>query len=169
MPMKIRLAGIEKESVVDGPGLRFVIFVQGCTRHCIGCHNPDTWDFDGGQEMDTGEILSQIGGGRLIRGVTFSGGEPFELAAVCALLAEQIKTLGLDIVTYTGYTFEELQTKSTADEDVKRLLEATDILVDGPFIVEERDWDLPFRGSRNQRLILVHESLTARMAVQAGT
>jgi anaerobic ribonucleoside-triphosphate reductase activating protein len=168
MPMKIRLAGIEKESVVDGPGLRFVIFVQGCTRHCIGCHNPDTWDVDGGQEMDTGEILSQIGEGRLIRGVTFSGGEPFELAAVCALLAEQIKTLGLDIVTYTGYTFEELQTKSTADEDVKRLLEATDILMDGPFIAEERDWDLPFRGSRNQRLILVHESLTAGMAVQAG-
>jgi anaerobic ribonucleoside-triphosphate reductase activating protein len=143
MPMKIRLAGIEKESVVDGPGLRFVIFVQGCTRHCIGCHNPDTWDFDGGQEMDTGEILSQIGEGRLIRGVTFSGGEPFELAAVCALLAEQIKTLGLDIVTYTGYTFEELQTKSTADKDVKRLLEATDILMDGPFIAEERDWICP--------------------------
>ncbi len=74
--MQIRVAGIEKESVVDGPGLRLVIFVQGCSRHCPGCHNPDTWDCDGGQEMDTGEILRQIGDSRLIQGVTFSGGEP---------------------------------------------------------------------------------------------
>jgi len=167
--MKIRVAGIEKESVVDGPGLRFVLFVQGCTRHCTGCHNPDTWDFDGGQEMDTGEILDQFGEGGLIRGITLSGGEPFEQAGACALLAGQIRALGRDIVTYTGYTFEELQDRSSADLDVKRLLEATDILVDGPFIAEERDWDLPFRGSRNQRLILVPESLASGMAVPAGS
>ena len=92
--MKIRVAGIEKESVVDGPGLRFVIFVQGCSHRCSGCHNPDTWDFDGGQEMDTEEILKQIRETRLIRGVTFSGGEPFEQAAACALLAEQIRGHG---------------------------------------------------------------------------
>jgi anaerobic ribonucleoside-triphosphate reductase activating protein len=167
--MKIRVAGIDQESVVDGPGLRFVIFVQGCTRRCTGCHNPDTWDFDGGQELDTEEILGQIGDGGLIRGVTFSGGEPFEQAGACALLAEQIRALGRDIVAYTGYTFEELQARSSTDEDVKRLLEATDILIDGPFIAEERDWDLPFRGSRNQRLILMQESLAAGMALQTGS
>jgi anaerobic ribonucleoside-triphosphate reductase activating protein len=164
--MKIRVAGIDKESVVDGPGLRFVIFVQGCTRQCSGCQNPDTWDFDGGQEMDTGEILDQIGEGRLIRGVTFSGGEPFEQAGACALLAERVKALDRDIVVYTGYTFEELQTRSSTNEEVKRLLEVIDILVDGPFIAEERDWDLPFRGSRNQRLILAQESLVAGIVVQ---
>jgi anaerobic ribonucleoside-triphosphate reductase activating protein len=166
--MKIRVAGIEKESVVDGPGLRFVIFTQGCSHHCCGCHNPGTWDFDGGQEMDTGEILSQIEESRLIGGVAFSGGEPFEQAAACALLAVQIKTMGLDIVTYTGYTFEELCGKATEDGDVKRLLEATNLIVDGPYRQEERDWDLPFRGSRNQRMILVQESLATGRVIQAG-
>lgn len=164
--MKIRVAGIEKESVVDGPGLRFVIFTQGCNRRCVGCHNPDTWDFDGGQEMDTDEIFSQIEESRLIKGVTFSGGEPFEQAAACAWLAERIKGMDLDIVTYTGNTFEELQSKAFGDEDVKRLLGATDILVDGPYLEEERDWDAPFRGSRNQRLVLVQESLAAGRVVQ---
>lgn len=164
--MKIRVAGIEKESVVDGPGLRFVIFTQGCSRRCPGCHNPDTWDFDGGQEMDTKDILLQIEGTGLLRGVTISGGEPFEQAGACALLAEQIKSMGLDIVTYTGYAFEELCGKSTENGDVKRLLDATDLLVDGPYRQEERDWDLPFRGSRNQRLILVQESLAAGRAIQ---
>jgi anaerobic ribonucleoside-triphosphate reductase activating protein len=166
--MKIRVAGIERESVVDGPGLRFVIFTQGCSHHCSGCHNPDTWDFEGGQEMDTDEILKQIEEIGLIRGVTLSGGEPFERAAACALLAEQIKSMGLDIITYTGYTFEKLQSRASEDADVKRLLDATDVLVDGPFIAGERDWDLHFRGSRNQRLILVQESLAAGRAVQAG-
>jgi anaerobic ribonucleoside-triphosphate reductase activating protein len=163
--MKIRVAGIEKESVVDGPGLRFVIFVQGCHRRCVGCHNPDTWDFDGGQEMDTGDIMKQIRETRLIKGVTFSGGEPFEQAAACALLAQEIRAMGMDIVTYTGNTYEELQSIAFGDEDVKRLLGATDILVDGPYLEEERDWNAPYRGSCNQRLILVQESLTAGKAV----
>lgn len=165
--MRIRVAGIEKESVVDGPGLRFVVFAQGCSRHCPGCHNPGTWDFDGGQEMDTDEIIKQIKEAGLIRGVTLSGGEPFEQAAACALMAEQIRAIGLDVVTYTGYTFEELQSKASGDENVKRLLAATDILVDGPYIEEERGWELPFRGSRNQRLILVRESLAVGRVVQA--
>lgn len=163
--MKIRVAGIEKESVVDGPGLRFVIFTQGCPHHCAGCHNPGTWDFDAGQETDTEEILSQVRETGLIRGGTISGGEPFEQAAACALLAEGIKAMGLDIVTYTGYTFEELQARASGEPDVRRLLEATDLLVDGPYLEEERDWELPFRGSRNQRLILARESLAAGRAV----
>lgn len=166
--MKIRVAGIDKESVVDGPGLRFVVFVQGCPHHCTGCHNPDTWDFDGGQELDTEQILGQIRETRLIRGVTLSGGEPFAQAGACALVAERVKSMGLDIVTYTGNTFEELLIMADQDADVKRLLEATDILVDGPFITEVRDWDVPFRGSRNQRLILVPESLAAGQVVQTS-
>jgi anaerobic ribonucleoside-triphosphate reductase activating protein len=166
--MKIRVAGIERESVVDGPGLRFVLFVQGCSRRCPGCHNPDTWDFDSGQEMDTDEILEQIKITRLIKGVTLSGGEPFEQAAACALLAERIKGMGLDIVTYAGYTFEELKSKALDDVNVKRLLEATDILVDGSFIAGERDWDATFRGSRNQRLVLVRQSLAEGEVVRAA-
>jgi anaerobic ribonucleoside-triphosphate reductase activating protein len=82
-------------------------------------------------------------------------------------MAEQIRAIGLDVVTYTGYTFEELQSKASGDENVKRLLAATDILVDGPYIEEERGWELPFRGSRNQRLILVRESLAVGRVVQA--
>jgi anaerobic ribonucleoside-triphosphate reductase activating protein len=167
--MRIRVAGIEKESVVDGPGLRFVIFTQGCPHHCAGCHNPDTWDSDGGQEMDTEDILRQVGENKLIAGVTFSGGEPFGQAVACGQLAGRIKSLGLDIVTYTGYTFEELQSLALEDAGVKRLLEATDILVDGLYVAAERDWELPFRGSRNQRLILVRESLTQGMAIQKAT
>ncbi len=166
--MKIRVAGIDRESVVDGPGLRFVLFAQGCPHRCPGCHNPDTWDFEGGQEMDTGEILSQIEGTRLIRGVTLSGGEPFAQAGACALIAERVRAMGLDTVTYTGNTFEDLLARSERDPDVKRLLEATDLLVDGPFIVEERDWDIPFQGSRNQRQILVAASLTAGRVIRVG-
>jgi anaerobic ribonucleoside-triphosphate reductase activating protein len=166
--MKIRVAGLEKESVVDGPGLRFVIFTQGCSHRCPGCHNPGAWDAEGGQEMDTDDIMRQIEEIGLLRGVTLSGGEPFEQAAACALLAEQIKARKLDIITYTGYTFEKLQSIVSEDADIKRLLNATDVLVDGPFIVEERDWDLPYRGSRNQHLVLVQESLAAGRAIQAA-
>lgn len=164
--MKIRIAGFEKESVVDGPGLRFVIFAQGCPHRCDGCQNPQTWDFNGGQEMDIEEILELVRQSKLIRGVTFSGGEPFSQAEGLAMLARRIKDMGLDIVTYTGYTFEEILNKSYEDEHVFHLLELSDILVDGPFIADERDISLPFRGSRNQRLILVNPSLKSKKIVQ---
>ncbi|AFV11500.1 anaerobic ribonucleoside-triphosphate reductase activating protein NrdG [Thermacetogenium phaeum DSM 12270] len=163
--MKLRIAGYERESVVDGPGIRFVIFAQGCPHRCKGCHNPETWDFSGGREVTEEELLSIIKATKLLRGVTFSGGEPFAQAQAFASLAEKVKGLGLDIVTYTGYTFEEILEMAQHDPDKKRLLELSDLLVDGPYIEKERDISLPFRGSRNQRLIAVKDSLALGRAV----
>lgn len=163
----IRIAGITRESVVDGPGLRFVIFAQGCPHRCAGCHNPETWDFEGGREVEEEELLKLIRESKLIRGVTFSGGEPFAQAKGFASLAGRIKEMGLDLVTYTGYTFEEILAKSKEDRDTERLLKLTDLLVDGPYLSHERDLTLPFRGSRNQRLILVPASLAAGRVVLA--
>lgn len=163
--MELRIAGIEKESVVDGPGLRFVIFTQGCPHRCPGCHNPDTHDPEGGKVMNTDEILGMIAQTRLIRGVTFSGGEPFLQADVLAELAGKIKAMGLDVVTYTGFTYEQLMGRSVQSSGIRQLLAQTDILVDGPYRMAERDLGLAFRGSRNQRLIDVLPSLALGRAV----
>lgn len=157
--MELRLAGLLPESVVDGPGLRSVIFVQGCPHHCPGCHNPDTWDFDGGVAEDTTEILETLGYPGLVSGVTFSGGEPFCQAGALAELAAELKGRGFHLAAYTGYTWEQLSAR--ADPCVRRLLGSLDLLIDGPFRRELRSTDLPFRGSRNQRIILVPESLSS--------
>ena len=112
--MKLRLSGIKPESVVDGPGIRFVLYVQGCSRRCPGCHNPGTHDPAGGVEADLGLVLGWIREARpALDGVTFSGGEPFEQAEALAELAKGVRRLGLDIVIYSGYTFEELLEKSS--------------------------------------------------------
>ncbi|MFZ5753980.1 MAG: anaerobic ribonucleoside-triphosphate reductase activating protein [Bacillota bacterium] len=148
----MRLSGIISESVVDGPGVRFVVFTQGCPHHCPGCHNPETWDPSGGKEMTLKEILKLIKKKlKNIRGITLSGGDPFLQAAEMAALAREAKKLGLDVVTYTGYTYEELL--AIDGPGFKELLEVTDILVDGPFLIQYRDIGLAFRGSSNQRVI----------------
>jgi len=157
--MKVRIAGIVKESVVDGPGLRLVIFTQGCPHHCPGCHNPDTHDPEGGRIIDTSEIMEAVNKARLIRGVTFSGGEPFMQAKPLAYLAGQIKAQGLNIVTYSGFVFEQLLAMAVNRPSVRELLYKTDILIDGPFHADKRDLRLAFRGSANQRLIDVSGSL----------
>ncbi len=154
--IKLRIAGVVRESVVDGPGLRYVIFAQGCPHRCPGCHNPETWDPAGGYEVLFLEILNDITVNPLITGVTLSGGEPFMQAASFAVLATTLKHKGFNLVTYTGYTLEEL--RDMPDEGVKDLLAVTDILIDGPFLIAERDLTLPFRGSRNQRIINIRGS-----------
>lgn len=148
----MRLAGILSESVVDGPGVRFVVFSQGCRHHCPGCHNPDTWDPDGGEEATVKSVLKQIKKKRkYIRGITLSGGDPFLQAEEMAKLAFEARKLDLDIVTYTGYIYEELlELNLPGSQD---LLDATDILIDGPFIEEQKDISLSFCGSKNQRII----------------
>ena len=163
--MELRVAGITRESIVDGPGMRLVIFTQGCPHHCEGCHNPETHDPAGGRIMDSTEIIDLIEAARLIRGVTFSGGEPFLQAAVLATIAKEARRRGLDIVTYTGFLFERLLELATADAGILALLRQTDILIDGPYRKAERDLRLAFRGSRNQRLLDVRQSLAAGRAV----
>ncbi|MEW6171890.1 MAG: 4Fe-4S single cluster domain-containing protein [Bacillota bacterium] len=175
----IRLAGVVRESVVDGPGLRYVVFAQGCPHRCSGCHNPETWDPEAGYEASLEVLVADIVRNPLLKGVTFSGGDPFLQAASFAALGRALRTKGYDIVTYTGYTFEELlgtvpltsnemNVKGTVPyKAIQDLLAVTDILIDGPFVLAERDLTLPFRGSRNQRLIDVRASMAGGVIIEA--
>lgn len=146
----LRLASIVEESIVDGPGLRFTVFVQGCPHGCKGCHNPGTHAFDGGYTASVSQILELYTQNPLLQGITLSGGEPFTQAGVLCSLAEGVKALGGDVVTYTGYVYEDLVGMSP---EVNKLLELTDLLIDGPYMEELRDLELLFRGSSNQRLL----------------
>lgn len=152
MAQKLKVSGIVEESVVDGPGIRFVVFTQGCPHCCKGCHNPQTHNPEGGFWMDTREILERFAENPLLTGITFSGGEPFLQAGPLCALAREVKNRGKDVVTYTGYTFEELL-KRTVNPMVTHLLAMTDILIDGPYIEALRDLSLQHRGSRNQRIL----------------
>lgn len=145
----IRIAGIEEESIVDGPGIRLVIFTQGCKHNCKDCHNPETHSFQGGYLIDINQIIQMIKENPLLDGITLSGGEPFEQAYECSLLAKKVRGLGLNIVTYSGYTFEEL----LKVEKFRGLLLETDLLVDGRFEINKKSTLLPFKGSTNQRII----------------
>ncbi|MBT0826764.1 anaerobic ribonucleoside-triphosphate reductase activating protein [Campylobacter lari] len=151
----LRLAGVVKESIVDGYGLRYVIFTQGCHHHCKGCHNPQTHDFNKGYLQDLASLHDEICKNPLLQGVTFSGGEPFMQAKNLSILAKHIKTLGLDLTIYTGFTYEEL----LEEKSKKELLILADVLVDGKFILEQKDLSLKFKGSKNQRVIDVVKSL----------
>lgn len=152
-PKTIRLAGVVRESIVDGPGFRFAIFCQGCPHNCPECHNQETHDFNGGRDTEFSKLLAEIDKNPLLSGVTFSGGEPFCQPEAFAALAEEIKARGLDIVTFTGYTYEQLLDLAGERPGVSDLLACTDLLIDGPFIKAEKDLTLQFRGSRNQRIL----------------
>jgi len=161
----LRIAGIIRESIVDGPGLRFTIFAQGCPHRCKGCHNESTHDFSGGYDCELDKLLSDIDKNPLLSGVTFSGGEPFCQAEKFYKLGVEIKAKGLDIVAYSGYTLEQLWELAEKDAFIGKLLGIVDYLVDGPFILEERDLTLDFRGSRNQRFIRMSD---VRNPVKSG-
>lgn len=149
----LRIAGIVRESIVDGPGLRFVVFCQGCPHHCPGCHNEETHDFNGGYDCEIEKILHAIDANPLLDGVTFSGGEPLCQPEAFLLLAREIKKRNLNLVVYTGYTYEELCKMEGRNQNLRELLQLTDLLIDGPYREEERDLTLLFRGSANQRVI----------------
>lgn len=159
----LKLSGIVSDSIVDGPGIRLCVFSQGCPHHCNGCHNPETWPFQGGTPMEEEAIVEIARSNPLCRGVTFSGGEPFAQAAGFARLARLLKEAGYEVASYTGYTFEQLLT-GTAEQ--RQLLEAIDILIDGPFLLEQKSLEVPFRGSKNQRILDVPKSLAAGKAVE---
>ena len=152
--MKLRIAGIANDSVVDGEGMRLTIFTQGCPHHCPGCHNPETHSTSDGHETTTEAILTEIDANPLLSGVTFSGGEPFMQPSPLVRLSRDIHARGLDVWCYTGFTLEELQQKHNPAIDA--LLAEIDVLVDGRFREELRDLTLHFRGSSNQRVIDMH-------------
>ena len=156
----MRLYGINHESLVDGPGIRVVVFAQGCEKECLYCHNQESWPLDGGKEYSVREVIRLIKKrspkDKKIKGITFSGGEPFLQAGELVQVALEAKRIGWDVVTFTGYTYEELLNNPAPD--IQAMLNATDILIDGPYIHELRDRDLKFRGSTNQRLIDVPAS-----------
>ena len=147
--VSLRVAGVIEESIVDGPGIRFVLFLQGCRLRCPGCQNPQTWDFDGGTLVPSDEVLARIRENPLVHGVTFSGGEPFEQAEALLPLAKELKAQGYHLMAFSGFTLEQLVQKP----ECQALLEQLDLLVDGPFIEAQKSLDLRFRGSRNQRIL----------------
>ena len=156
------LSGIVSDSIVDGPGIRTTVFCQGCPHHCEGCHNPETWAFGCGTAMGEEDILQIVRENPLCRGVTFSGGEPFAQAEGFSKLAGLLKEAGYEVASYSGYTFEQLLRGTKAQRE---LLGRIDVLIDGPFLLAEKSLEVPFRGSRNQRILDVPASLARGEAV----
>ncbi len=148
-PDHIRVLDILEQTMADGPGFRTSIYCAGCLHHCKGCHNPQSWDFKGGKEYSVGELLDIIKADDMSN-VSFSGGDPFFQVDAFTNLARRIKEeTDKTIWCWTGFTKEEID----ADERLSKLLPYIDVLVDGPFVLEERDTNLLFRGSPNQRII----------------
>lgn len=159
---KLRIAGTINDSITDGEGMRYTIFVQGCPHRCEGCHNPQTHDFAAGELADTDNIFEEIKRNVLLSGVTFSGGEPISQARVLLDLARRIRAeTDLNITIYTGYTYEELNAMN--DPIIDELLRLTYMLVDGRFEAQQRDLTLQFRGSRNQRILYLDNGKIAKI------
>lgn len=157
------LADIITDSIVDGPGLRATIFSQGCPHHCTGCHNAETWPFEGGTAIDEEDVFKIIRSNPLNRAVTFSGGEPFSQPEGFTKLAILLKQNGYEVASYSGFTYEQLINGTDAQ---KELLKHIDVLIDGPFIQAEKSLTLNFRGSKNQRILDVPKSLSEGQPVE---
>lgn len=155
--MEIRICGLTDDSIVDGPGIRYTVFVQGCPHHCPGCHNPQSHDFAGGTMMDTADIIHKMGENPLLDGVTLSGGEPMCQPEACQALAQAAHEKQMNVWCYTGYTLENLLKEQNSAR--MALLQSIDVLVDGRFRQEEKSLSLLYRGSSNQRLIDVKKTL----------
>ena len=168
MKKTVRLAGIAYESLVNGPGMRRVFFAQGCKNNCKGCFNPETHNFDGGEIMDMDELIKDVLDNPLLKGVTFSGGDPIEQAHSFSYMANIFKSSNLNIWCYTGYKFEDLIKKMELDKSIKDLLNNIDVLVDGKFEINNKKEGLKFKGSSNQRIIDVKKSLESGEIVVIG-
>lgn len=161
--MKLRLFGTVNDSIVDGPGLRYTVFTQGCFHNCQGCHNPQSHDPHGGYDKDIQDILKEIDQNPLLDGVTFSGGEPFLQAQSLIELAKEIKKRHLHLIIYSGYTFEEIM---NMDDFCQKLLSLCDVLIDGRFVLSLRSLTLLYKGSSNQRVIRVQDSLKNQTLIE---
>lgn len=156
--MKINIAGTIPDSIVDGPGVRYVVFAQGCNHHCKGCQNPQTWDFNKGKFIEVKELFDDIMNSVISKRVTFSGGDPFYQVSAFAELAKMLKKEGFEIIAYTGFTFEELMSGSDSEYYLE-LLNEIDYLIDGKFEENKKSLSLKFKGSSNQRIIDVQKSI----------
>lgn len=163
----IRIAGTVPESTVDGPGLRYVIFTQGCPHHCEGCHNPTTHDLSAGKLIKLDTLLERINKDPLISGVTLSGGEPFLQAKTLCKLLDKLDRKKLDVMAYTGFEYEKLLELANENNGFKDLLERLDVLIDGKFDKNKKDELLMFRGSSNQRVIDCKKSLSEGLVHEA--
>lgn len=162
--MKLRVAGFLDNTMVNGEGLRSTLFLSGCNHNCEGCHNKAMQNFDYGEDVDITQIIERIQSNiPLIRGITFSGGEPFEQAAALSIIARHIKNKGLNLWSYTGYTFEDLL--SGKEEEKLSLLRYVDVLIDGRFEKNLTKGAQKYTGSSNQRIIDVKKSLLMRAVV----
>ena len=159
-----RIAGFSNDSIVDGPGIRYTIFYQGCAHHCKNCHNPETWNFDSGDLIDNDEIIKKIKGNPLLDGVTLSGGDPlFQMDAVIDLCEKIKKEMPyLNIILYTGFTLEELYENPKFSKNIEVLQRFLDFIIDGRYDDSLRDLTLAFRGSKNQRIIDVKETIKSK-------
>ena len=153
--LTIRIADVVQDSIVDGRGIRMTIFTQGCPHHCVGCHNAHTHDPHGGREVTVAEIIEQMRSNPLLDGITFSGGEPLEQIEAVKHIAHEAHRLRLTVWCYTGWTWEQIM----QDPRKRGVLAYIDVVVDGRFVQEERSLELKWRGSKNQRVIDVAESL----------
>lgn len=147
-----------QDSIVDGPGMRYVLFVQGCNHHCKGCHNPQTWNYTRDNLMSADAIIAEIRENPLTSGVTFSGGEPIDQASELEPIAEWCQQNNLNVIIYTGYLWENIK-------DLP-IMKYVDFVVDGEFIQEQRSWECKFRGSTNQRIIDVKKSIKSGVAIE---
>lgn len=154
--MRLRIADIINDSIVDGPGIRLTVFTQGCNHKCKGCHNPATWDLNGGREIDIEEILKMVDKNPLLDGITLSGGEPFLQVEPLTELCEAIKKRGLNVICYTGFVWEEII--KDFEKNIA-FINNIDYIIDGPFVESEMSLMLQFRGSKNQRIIDVKKTL----------
>ena len=160
--MKIRVASdLQQDSIVDGKGVRTVLWTQGCAHCCPNCHNPQTWDFNGGELVEVEEVIDRILDLEYQDGITFSGGDPFYQPEACAEIAKAIiENTDMNIWCYTGFTFEQLLKLGKKNTAIMDFLTKIDVLVDGPFIQKLHSYEIKFRGSSNQRVIDVKETLS---------
>ena len=168
MKKTVRLAGIAYESLVNGPGIRRVFFAQGCKHNCKGCFNPETHSFDKGIVLEIDKLIKDVLENPMITGVTFSGGDPIEQAHSFSYMAKILKNKGLNIWCYTGFTFEQLLIMTRSNKKLLELLNTIDVLVDGKFILEEKSFDVIFRGSKNQRILDIKKSLSLKKACEVS-
>ena len=157
--VRLAVPNIETDSIVDGEGIRSVIWFQGCSHNCEGCHNPETHDFNAGYETKIKDVKKQIDELELQSGVTFSGGDPMMQVEALAELARYVKEKGMNVWCYTGYLFDDILKLALKNESYMNALKNIDVLVDGKFVLALKSLNVPFRGSSNQRIIDVQKSI----------